>query len=132
MPSAGPDDVLIRIKRVGVRGTDLHIFTGNQPYLAYPRVMGHELAGIELRDDLETLWCDEVLPVFDALGQGYEARAYLDDVRERFDNPFLDHRLADIARNHEQKKERRFRPVIEFARDLELAIDQPRLSAALG
>lgn len=46
MPSAGPDDVLIRIKRVGVCGTDLHIFTGNQPYLAYPRVMGHELAGI--------------------------------------------------------------------------------------
>ena len=46
MPEAGPDDVLIRIKRVGVCGTDLHIFTGNQPYLAYPRVMGHELAGI--------------------------------------------------------------------------------------
>jgi len=45
-PEAGPDDVLIRIKRVGVCGTDLHIFTGNQPYLAYPRVMGHELAGI--------------------------------------------------------------------------------------
>ncbi|CAN7337322.1 zinc-binding alcohol dehydrogenase family protein [Trinickia sp. LjRoot230] len=46
MPEAGPDDVLIRIKRVGVCGTDLHIFTGNQPFLAYPRVMGHELAGI--------------------------------------------------------------------------------------
>ncbi|HEX7932782.1 MAG TPA: zinc-binding alcohol dehydrogenase family protein [Paraburkholderia sp.] len=46
IPSAGPDDVLIRIKRVGVCGTDLHIFTGTQPYLAYPRVMGHELAGI--------------------------------------------------------------------------------------
>jgi 2-desacetyl-2-hydroxyethyl bacteriochlorophyllide A dehydrogenase len=46
MPNAGPDDVLIRIRRVGICGTDLHIFTGNQPYLAYPRVMGHELAGI--------------------------------------------------------------------------------------
>ncbi|WP_118184614.1 zinc-binding alcohol dehydrogenase family protein [Paraburkholderia phosphatilytica] len=45
-PEAGPDDVLIRVKRVGVCGTDLHIFTGNQPYLAYPRVMGHELSGI--------------------------------------------------------------------------------------
>jgi 2-desacetyl-2-hydroxyethyl bacteriochlorophyllide A dehydrogenase len=46
MPVAGPGEVLIRVKRVGVCGTDLHIFTGNQPYLAYPRVMGHELAGI--------------------------------------------------------------------------------------
>jgi 2-desacetyl-2-hydroxyethyl bacteriochlorophyllide A dehydrogenase len=38
--------VLLRVKRVGVCGTDLHIFTGNQPYLAYPRVMGHEFSGI--------------------------------------------------------------------------------------
>ena len=35
----------MRIRRVGVCGTDLHIFTGDQPYLSYPRVMGHELAG---------------------------------------------------------------------------------------
>nr|WP_187633774.1 alcohol dehydrogenase catalytic domain-containing protein [Paraburkholderia podalyriae] len=46
MPNAGPDDVLIRIRRVGICGTDFHIFTGNQPYLSYPPVMGHELAGI--------------------------------------------------------------------------------------
>jgi threonine dehydrogenase-like Zn-dependent dehydrogenase len=38
--------VLLRVKRVGVCGTDLHIFAGRQPYLSYPRVMGHELAGI--------------------------------------------------------------------------------------
>jgi hypothetical protein len=30
-----PGEVLLRVKRV-VCGTDLHIFTGNQPYLAYP------------------------------------------------------------------------------------------------
>lgn len=46
MPSRGADEVLLRVKRVGVCGTDLHIFTGNQPYLQYPRVMGHELSGI--------------------------------------------------------------------------------------
>jgi threonine dehydrogenase-like Zn-dependent dehydrogenase len=38
--------VLLRVKRVGVCGTDLHIFTGDQPYLDYPRVMGHELSGL--------------------------------------------------------------------------------------
>ncbi|KMQ80454.1 Threonine dehydrogenase and related Zn-dependent dehydrogenase [Candidatus Burkholderia pumila] len=42
----GKDEVLVRVKRVGVCGTDLHIFTGNQPYLAYPLVMGHELSGV--------------------------------------------------------------------------------------
>ncbi|HEY1997175.1 zinc-binding alcohol dehydrogenase family protein [Paraburkholderia sp.] len=45
-PVPEKNEVLLRVKRVGVCGTDLHIFTGNQPYLAYPRVMGHELSGI--------------------------------------------------------------------------------------
>ena len=46
VPSPAEGEVLLRVKRVGVCGTDLHIFTGNQPYLNYPRVMGHELSGI--------------------------------------------------------------------------------------
>lgn len=44
-PTRKPDDVMVRIRRIGVCGTDLHIFSGNQPYLSYPRVMGHELSG---------------------------------------------------------------------------------------
>ena len=44
VPAAG--EVLLRVKRVGVCGTDLHIFAGRQPYLEYPRVMGHELSAI--------------------------------------------------------------------------------------
>jgi len=36
---------LVRIRRVGICGTDYHILHGNQPYLDYPRVIGHELAG---------------------------------------------------------------------------------------
>jgi len=45
-PARRPGEVLLRVKRVGVCGTDLHIFTGHQPYLEYPRVMGHELSGL--------------------------------------------------------------------------------------
>lgn len=45
MPSRECGEVLLRVRRVGVCGTDLHIFTGNQPFLSYPRVMGHELSG---------------------------------------------------------------------------------------
>ena len=45
-PVRAEGQVLVRVKRVGVCGTDLHIFTGNQPFLDYPRVMGHELSGV--------------------------------------------------------------------------------------
>ena len=35
----------MRVRRIGVCGTDMHIFRGTQPFLSYPRVMGHELSG---------------------------------------------------------------------------------------
>ena len=45
IPVRNPGEALVRIRRVGVCGTDMHIYQGNQPYFAYPRVMGHELSG---------------------------------------------------------------------------------------
>jgi 2-desacetyl-2-hydroxyethyl bacteriochlorophyllide A dehydrogenase len=53
-PERAPGEVLLRVKRVGVCGTDLHIFTGDQPYLAYPRVMGHELSGVVEQADADS------------------------------------------------------------------------------
>ncbi len=44
-PSPGPGEVLVRIRRAGVCGTDLHIYEGTHPFLEYPRVIGHELSG---------------------------------------------------------------------------------------
>ncbi|KND56092.1 Altronate oxidoreductase [Candidatus Paraburkholderia kirkii] len=83
------------------------------------------------RDPLEVTWHDEVLPVFAALGRRDVATDYLASVRDRFENPFLVHRLADIARNHDEKKVRRFQPVIDLARELKLDIEQKRLRDAL-
>ncbi|AQG99702.1 D-mannonate oxidoreductase [Burkholderia sp. KK1] len=83
------------------------------------------------RDPLEATWRDEVLPVFAALGKRDVATEYLASVRDRFENPFLVHRLADIARNHDEKKIRRFQPVIGLARELKLDIEQTRLRDAL-
>jgi threonine dehydrogenase-like Zn-dependent dehydrogenase len=37
----------VRVHRVGVCGTDIHAFHGRQPFLEYPRVLGHEL-GVEV------------------------------------------------------------------------------------
>ncbi len=45
MPEPKPGEALVRIRRIGVCGTDMHIYQGNQPYFTYPRVMGHELSG---------------------------------------------------------------------------------------
>ena len=40
---------ILKIKRIGICGTDLHAYTGDQPFFTYPRILGHELAG-ELED----------------------------------------------------------------------------------
>ena len=84
-----------------------------------------------LRTDLETLWAGEVLPVFAALGQLDAARRYIDSVRERFANPFLQHRLADIATNHKDKKQRRLQPLIELAARVAPGLEQLVLRAVL-
>lgn len=44
-PVAGPGQALVRIRRIGICGTDLHAYKGRQPFFTYPRVLGHELAG---------------------------------------------------------------------------------------
>jgi 2-desacetyl-2-hydroxyethyl bacteriochlorophyllide A dehydrogenase len=43
-PRSAPGQALVRPRRVGLCGTDYHIFQGKHPFLEYPRVMGHELA----------------------------------------------------------------------------------------
>jgi 2-desacetyl-2-hydroxyethyl bacteriochlorophyllide A dehydrogenase len=44
-----PGEVLVAPRRVGICGTDYHIYEGSHPFLAYPRIMGHELA-VEIID----------------------------------------------------------------------------------
>lgn len=46
-----PGEVLLAIRRVGLCGTDYHIMRGTQPYLSYPRVMGHELSAEVIESD---------------------------------------------------------------------------------
>jgi 2-desacetyl-2-hydroxyethyl bacteriochlorophyllide A dehydrogenase len=45
-PGSPPEGwALVNVAYVGICGTDYHIFEGRHPYLAYPRVMGHEFSG---------------------------------------------------------------------------------------
>ena len=46
VPVPGPDEALVRVARVGLCGTDLGTYLGKNPLVSYPRVIGHEVAGI--------------------------------------------------------------------------------------
>jgi len=49
-PETRVDHIIIRIKKIGICGTDYHAFEGNQPYFEYPRILGHEIAAEMLED----------------------------------------------------------------------------------
>ena len=40
-PVHDPEMALVRPRRIGICGTDYHIFEGKHPFLQYPRVMGY-------------------------------------------------------------------------------------------
>ncbi|MER8404795.1 zinc-binding alcohol dehydrogenase family protein [Mesorhizobium sp. M1307] len=55
-PDAPPAGwALVAVSHVGICGTDYHIFEGKHPFLAYPRIMGHEVSGtvIEVGEDVD-------------------------------------------------------------------------------
>lgn len=45
-PVPGPGEALIRIKAAGICGSDIGAFRGTNKLVSYPRIIGHELAGI--------------------------------------------------------------------------------------
>ena len=83
---------------------------GRVPALVREAIAGEQ--GAALRDIYEA----EVIPGFAAAGMEDEARVYVATTLERFANPFLDHRFADIAENHEEKIKRRAGAFLDWAR----------------
>ena len=54
----GPPDAgmaLVRVRRVGVCGTDFHAWHGRQPFFTYPRVLGHRRAAEVVADQAARL-----------------------------------------------------------------------------
>lgn len=45
MPEPKAGEIRLKIKNIGICGTDIHAYGGNQPFFTYPRVLGHELSG---------------------------------------------------------------------------------------
>jgi len=46
VPTLVDGTVMIRVRTVGFCGSDLNTFRGLNPLVSYPRVPGHEIAGI--------------------------------------------------------------------------------------
>lgn len=66
-PAAQPGQSVIKIKRIGICGTDLHAFEGTQPFFNYPRILGHELAAEYITGDAEGFEQEEkvtIIPYF--------------------------------------------------------------------
>lgn len=45
VPACGDDQVLIRIMKIGVCGSDIHVYHGKHPFTKYPVTQGHEVSG---------------------------------------------------------------------------------------
>ncbi|TDN58000.1 mannitol dehydrogenase family protein [Paraburkholderia sp. BL10I2N1] len=84
-----------------------------------------------LRAGLETVWAEDVLSTFAALGHREQALTYLVELRDRLLNPFLEHRIADIAQNHTEKLQRRFLPLVQLADKLGVKPGPLRIRAML-
>jgi tagaturonate reductase len=87
------------------------------------------LADMGIKQRLLSLYDDEVIPGFAARGMAEAATRYVATTLERFENPFLNHRVCDIAQNHAIKIERRAGDFIAWARKPNPSLALPRLMA---
>lgn len=45
IPEAGEDQILVRIHKIGICGSDIHVYHGKHPFTTYPVTQGHEVSG---------------------------------------------------------------------------------------
>ena len=45
VPELKDDEVLVKIKRIGICGSDIHVYHGKHPFTKYPVTQGHEVSG---------------------------------------------------------------------------------------
>lgn len=85
------------------------------------------LADPAVMDRLIAIYRTEVLPGFAAKGMGAEAADYIETTMARFRNPYLEHRLSDIAGNHAEKIARRIGAFLDWT-----AAEAPQLRAIVA
>jgi threonine dehydrogenase-like Zn-dependent dehydrogenase len=72
-------DILIKVKMVGICGSDIHIYHGTNPLATLPRVIGHEVTGVveAVGDEVDTFSVGDkvVLEPIESCGQCYACRS---------------------------------------------------------
>ena len=65
-------NALLKIRKVGICGTDLHAYGGNQAFFTYPRILGHELAAeiLEIGDNAQDLSAGDPVVIMPYLSCG--------------------------------------------------------------
>jgi L-iditol 2-dehydrogenase len=71
-PSRRPGSVVIKVARIGICGSDLHVFIGKHPLVSYPLVQGHEFSGFvdAVGDGVSGLSPGDLVTVQPAVGCG--------------------------------------------------------------
>lgn len=70
LPESLPGHSIIRIRRIGICGTDLHAYKGTQPYFNYPRILGHEIAAEYVSGDREHINAGDLCTVMPYISCG--------------------------------------------------------------
>lgn len=75
-PKAAAGEIVIRPRRIGICGSDLHVFKGEHPLVAFPLVQGHEFSGfvVEVGPGAVGFAPGELVTVQPAIGCGCCAR----------------------------------------------------------
>jgi tagaturonate reductase len=93
------------------------------------RTVRAALADPATRAALDRVMAQEVLPGFAARGMSEAAQAYIATTLERFANPFLDHRLADIFGGHAAKMDKRIGGFVRWVDGSGETVAMPELRA---
>ena len=75
-PTLEPDQVIIRVSRIGICGSDVHVFEGKHPLVSFPLVQGHEFSGFvaQVGSQVTGLQEGDLVTVEPAIGCGVCAR----------------------------------------------------------
>lgn len=139
LPCTHPDIMVVEDLGV-IERRKLFVLNLGHTWMVSEWLRGGERDAVSVRDvmrdpersaALRALYAEEVLPGFKAAGEADGIEEYLEITLERFANPFLDHRLEDIAQNHEEKLQRRVGAFLDWARACGDGEEKPRLVAAL-
>ncbi|WP_315759811.1 mannitol dehydrogenase family protein [Sphingomonas sp. Y38-1Y] len=120
----------------------LHILNLGHSWLADRWARGDQDAAATVRAAIaepttraafDRLFAEEVVPGFGAHGLADAATTYVEQTVERFANPFLDHRIADIHQNHAAKVARRVGGFIQWVENAQGPVPlMPELRALAG